>query len=47
MNMWVHNSRGRFETTDLVEAQKVRDDYNSRNPGGSYCIQEIEENKDV
>lgn len=45
--MWVYDGEGRFETTDLNKAQKMKDDYSNRNPNGSYSIQEIEEKKDV
>lgn len=47
MNMWVYDDKGRFETTDFGEALKVKVDYENRNPGGYYSIQEIEEKKDV
>lgn len=48
LNMWVGlDGDGRFETSNLDAAQKVRDDYSNRNPGGDYSVQEIEEKKDV
>lgn len=47
LNMWIYDAKGRFETTKFEEATKVKADYQNRNPGGIYMIQEIKEETNV
>lgn len=44
-NMWIYFDSGRFETYSTEEAGKLREEYQTRNPGGLYEVRLIEEEK--
>ncbi len=41
MNMWVHDTGGKFETDDEILAIRVRDEYRLKNPKGFYQVEKI------
>lgn len=46
-NMWVYDDKGRFETDDFVAAAKVKQEYENKNPGGFYVVEEVKEETNV